>query len=99
MQAPHSLSSSLLGDLDRLAAIKGGKVRLHGHDFALWMHRAFPRECPLPQELGKMRPRMPETRIRSTERDNPLSDEDAVAVTFLFALLYILALVAHIHIF
>merc|ERR1719401_1676577 len=54
--APRNLSSSLRQKLDRIAEQHAGHVPLHGRLFALWMHHAFPNECPFPQVSGAEAP-------------------------------------------
>jgi hypothetical protein len=51
--APRELPSFLLRGLDRIAAQHGRQVPLHSKAFALWMHRAFPAECPNPAIAGE----------------------------------------------
>jgi len=53
---PRNLSGSLRRKLDLIAAQHGGHVPLHGKMFALWMHHAFPYECPLPRASGAEAP-------------------------------------------
>jgi len=60
VEAPRSLSSTLLGKLDEAAATHGGTVQLHGRLFGQWMHHAFPRECPYPHVTGATNPQTPD---------------------------------------
>jgi len=60
VEAPRSLSSTLLGKLDEAAAAHGGTVQLHGRLFGQWMHHAFPRECPYPHVAGATNPQTPD---------------------------------------
>merc|ERR1719453_975877 len=60
VEAPRTLSSTLLGRLDEAAAAHGGTVQLHGRLFAQWMHHAFPRECPFPHVAGTTNPQTPD---------------------------------------
>ena len=39
----------LLEKLQEIAKRHGGKVTLHGLQFAEWLHHAYPRECPAPK--------------------------------------------------
>merc|ERR550537_1354143 len=50
VEAPRTLSSSLLRRLNEVAVSNGGQVPLHGRLFAQWLHHAYPRECPYPHE-------------------------------------------------
>merc|ERR1719401_2435556 len=54
--APRNLSASLRRKLDLIASQHGGHVPLHGKMFALWMHHAFPYECPMPHASGAEAP-------------------------------------------
>merc|ERR1719254_409420 len=54
--APRNLSGSLRQKLDLIASQHGGHVPLHGEMFALWMHHAFPYECPMPHVSGAEAP-------------------------------------------
>merc|ERR1719229_2082342 len=56
VQAPRNLSVTLLGRLDDIAAVHGGRIPLHGRLFAQWMHHAYPRECRFPHESGTTSP-------------------------------------------
>jgi len=60
VEAPRSLSTTLLGRLDEAAATHGGTVQLHGRLFGQWMHHAFPRECPFPHVAGVTNPQTPD---------------------------------------
>lgn len=46
------LSVAILRRLYDIADHHDGRVPLHGHFFAEWMHFAYPRECPLPSLFG-----------------------------------------------
>jgi len=60
VEAPRSLSATLLEKLDDAAATHGGTVQLHGRLFGQWMHHAFPRECPFPHVAGSINPSTPD---------------------------------------
>merc|ERR1719502_1977448 len=60
VEAPRTLSPTLLGRLDEAAAAHGGTVQLHGRQFGQWMHNAFPRECPFPHVSGATNPQTPD---------------------------------------
>lgn len=60
VNAPRTLSSSLLKRLHAIAASNHGTVPLHGRLFAQWMHHAFPRECPYPHLSGTTTPMTPD---------------------------------------
>jgi len=55
-----TLSDTLLGRLDEIAAHHGGMVPLHSRLFAQWMHHAYPRECPYPHVSGTTSAKLPE---------------------------------------
>jgi hypothetical protein len=44
--AGSALPPQTLARLDELARLHRGRVPLHGHSFADWLHFAFPQECP-----------------------------------------------------
>jgi len=44
-----AISGDALTELDNLALHRNGTVALHGYHFTLWLHHAFPRECPRPR--------------------------------------------------
>lgn len=50
--APRTLSQDLRDRLEDIANHHAGTVPLHGRLFAQWLHHAYPRECPYPQESG-----------------------------------------------
>jgi hypothetical protein len=50
--APRTLSRGLMQRLQDIAAKHGGVIPIHGRLFGLWMHHAFPRECPFPHASG-----------------------------------------------
>ena len=60
VEAPRTLSPTLLEKLDEAAATHGGTVQLHGRLFGQWMHHAFPRECPFPHVAGSTNPQTPD---------------------------------------
>lgn len=60
IEAPRTLSSSLVTRLDDVARHHGGRVPLHGRLFAQWLHHAYPRECPYPHISGTTRPQTAE---------------------------------------
>lgn len=47
-EALRTVSQEQRVHLERMAASYGGLVPLHSHQFGLFMHRVFPRECPTP---------------------------------------------------
>eukprot|EP00928_Gymnodinium_smaydae_P061510 TRINITY_DN45568_c0_g1_i1.p1 TRINITY_DN45568_c0_g1~~TRINITY_DN45568_c0_g1_i1.p1 ORF type:complete len:628 (-),score=128.48 TRINITY_DN45568_c0_g1_i1:47-1870(-) len=49
VEAPRKLPDELLKKLRAMA--KNGEVQLHSHAFELWLHQAFPRECPKPSSV------------------------------------------------
>jgi len=60
VEAPRTLSPTLLNRLDEVAVTHGGTVQLHGRLFGQWMHNAFPRECPFPHVAGATNPQTPD---------------------------------------
>jgi len=60
VEAPRTLSSTLIQKLDEAAVTHGGAVQLHGRLFGQWMHHAFPRECPFPHVAGSINPQTPD---------------------------------------
>lgn len=70
VEAPRSLSPTLLGRLDEAAAAHGGTVQLHGRLFGQWMHHAFPRECPFPHVAGATNPQTPDEWMAAQGRES-----------------------------
>jgi len=70
VEAPRTLSPTLLGRLDEAAAHHGGTVQLHGRLFGQWMHNAFPRECPLPHVSGTTNPSTPDEWMSEKGKDS-----------------------------
>jgi len=50
--APRILPAALVGRLEEIASLHGGRVPLHGRLFSQWLHHAYPRECPYPHMSG-----------------------------------------------
>jgi len=48
-RSDNAISKEALAELDALALQRSGRIPLHGYGFALWIHHAFPRECPRPR--------------------------------------------------
>eukprot|EP00405_Crypthecodinium_cohnii_P021801 CAMPEP_0206484420 /NCGR_PEP_ID=MMETSP0324_2-20121206/39968_1 /ASSEMBLY_ACC=CAM_ASM_000836 /TAXON_ID=2866 /ORGANISM="Crypthecodinium cohnii, Strain Seligo" /LENGTH=557 /DNA_ID=CAMNT_0053962573 /DNA_START=223 /DNA_END=1896 /DNA_ORIENTATION=- len=48
IEAPRVLPKKLRQDLQALASNFDGVIPLHSRSFALWVHQAFPEECPYP---------------------------------------------------
>jgi len=76
VQAPRSLSPSLLARLEEVAAPHAGVVQLHGRMFGQWMHHAYPRECPFPHVAGSTAPRTPDEWLESTGGESVASPEE-----------------------
>lgn len=51
-EVPVKLSSSLVTQLEMIAAANGGGVPIHGRLFAQWLHYVFPHDCPFPHKSG-----------------------------------------------
>merc|ERR1740123_1617489 len=60
VDAPRSLSESVLSRLNEIANHHDGVVPLHGRLFAQWMHHAYPLECPFPHTVGTTTPLTPD---------------------------------------
>jgi len=69
IQAPRTLPKSLMQRLQEVAERNHGQVPLHGRLFAQWMHHAFPRECPYPNEAGMATPLTPDEWMQKTGQD------------------------------
>eukprot|EP00928_Gymnodinium_smaydae_P078451 TRINITY_DN6244_c0_g1_i2.p1 TRINITY_DN6244_c0_g1~~TRINITY_DN6244_c0_g1_i2.p1 ORF type:complete len:306 (-),score=43.84 TRINITY_DN6244_c0_g1_i2:23-940(-) len=74
----HNLSSSLAGgvvppalleSLISLAKKHDGKIPIHGYDFAQWLNRALPLDCPAPHSPDFKGKSNRDSEIQSTERD------------------------------
>jgi hypothetical protein len=64
--APRVLPKTLMQRLQEVASRNHGQVPLHGRLFAQWMHHAFPRECPYPQQAGSASPLTPDEWMQKT---------------------------------
>eukprot|EP00929_Paragymnodinium_shiwhaense_P078920 TRINITY_DN4095_c0_g1_i2.p1 TRINITY_DN4095_c0_g1~~TRINITY_DN4095_c0_g1_i2.p1 ORF type:complete len:514 (-),score=128.68 TRINITY_DN4095_c0_g1_i2:246-1787(-) len=78
VKAPRQLSGVLLERLHKAAHAHSGQVAIHGRLFAQWMHHAFPRECPFPQEAGKSRPISPDEWTKKGKESVYATDDDMV---------------------
>merc|ERR1740133_553787 len=76
VEAPRSLSTTLLGRLNEAAATHGGTVQLHGRLFGQWMHHAFPRECPYPHVAGVTNPQTPDEWMATKGQESFASKEE-----------------------
>merc|ERR1719245_1354040 len=79
---PARLDAAMQTQLQRVAAMHGGQVPLHGRLFAQWLHYAFPRDCAFPHKAGASRALTPaqfgEESIVSAEEVNRHVAEDVV---------------------
>jgi hypothetical protein len=75
--APRNLSSGLVERLHRIAAQHNGLVPIHGRQFSLFLHHAYPRECPFPHASGTTRPRTQEEWVDEIGEDY-LADNDTI---------------------
>jgi len=66
VEVPRMLSDSLVRRLNSIADAHRGQVPIHGRLFAQWMHHAFPRECPYPQQSGDVAAMTPEQWMAAT---------------------------------
>lgn len=55
----HPLPHDLWEDLEK-SVTYDGKVKLHSREFAHWLHRALPSECPKPHSAGRAAPKTPD---------------------------------------
>jgi hypothetical protein len=62
----RKIPESMVGRLNKIADSNEGVVPLHGRLFAQWMHHAFPRECPYPQQAGTTAPQTPDEWMQAT---------------------------------
>merc|ERR1719343_1990310 len=69
VDAPRSLSASVLSRLNEIAEHHDGVVPLHGRLFAQWMHHAYPLECPYPHAAGTTQPLTPDEWMDESGRD------------------------------
>jgi len=70
-------SATLIHRLDQIAGRHGGHVPIHGRLFAQWMHHAFPRDCPHPQETAVVGPQTPDAWLKQTgQQTTKASDEE-----------------------
>jgi hypothetical protein len=76
VEAPRTLSPTLLSRLDEAAAVHGGTVQLHGRLFGQWMHNAFPRECPFPHVSGATNPQTPDEWMSEKGQDSFASKDE-----------------------
>jgi len=75
----RQISVGMAQKLERLAENNGGLVPLHGRLFALWMHHAYPRECPHPHKTGTTSPQTPDEWMETTgQTESSLSKEEAM---------------------
>jgi len=81
IQAPRPLPKSLMRRLQEVAERNHGQVPLHGRLFAQWMHHAFPRECPYPNEAGTAAPLTPDEWMQKTgQEDSKASKEEMMSM-------------------
>jgi len=66
VKVPRELSDALVQRLHQIAWANDGVVPLHGRLFAQWMHHAYPRECPYPQQAGTFEPHTPDEWMQAT---------------------------------
>jgi hypothetical protein len=76
VSAPRTLPVALIERLERVAALNGGHVPLHGRLFAQWMHHAFPRECAYPHEAGTTSALTPDEWMKETGQENSKATMD-----------------------
>eukprot|EP00928_Gymnodinium_smaydae_P042900 TRINITY_DN28847_c0_g3_i2.p1 TRINITY_DN28847_c0_g3~~TRINITY_DN28847_c0_g3_i2.p1 ORF type:complete len:583 (-),score=94.95 TRINITY_DN28847_c0_g3_i2:124-1830(-) len=75
-----SLPASLQQRLRSIASEHDGEIPLQGRKFEMWMHHAFPRECPFPREEGSAKQLTPDEWILSVgESSHVYSSLDEMA--------------------
>eukprot|EP00928_Gymnodinium_smaydae_P043076 TRINITY_DN2893_c0_g1_i4.p1 TRINITY_DN2893_c0_g1~~TRINITY_DN2893_c0_g1_i4.p1 ORF type:complete len:229 (+),score=21.69 TRINITY_DN2893_c0_g1_i4:37-687(+) len=67
--AGGTISPALLDNLRVFAEKHGGKIPIHGYDFADWLNRALPLDCPAPHSADFKSESSDVSEIQSTERD------------------------------
>jgi len=73
---PRALDDALVRHLHEVAELHAGVVPLHGRLFALWMHHAYPRDCPYPSIAGTTMPLLPEEYEAQTHLPPKVSDAE-----------------------
>jgi hypothetical protein len=73
--ANRQLSESLMKHLNMVAKQHHGRVPLHSRLFQQWLHHAYPRECPMPSPMGKLRP-MSESEWLATKNQSITASEE-----------------------
>jgi len=68
------------GRLKDVADHHGGQVPLHSRLFSLWMHHAFPRECPYPHLAGSTNPLTPDEWITHTGASDSQASDDEMSM-------------------
>eukprot|EP00928_Gymnodinium_smaydae_P005455 TRINITY_DN11857_c0_g1_i1.p1 TRINITY_DN11857_c0_g1~~TRINITY_DN11857_c0_g1_i1.p1 ORF type:complete len:574 (+),score=151.15 TRINITY_DN11857_c0_g1_i1:226-1947(+) len=79
VKARDSLSDAMVERLHWVGNDHGGRVPLHSRKFALWMHHAFPRECPFPHKEGSTSPMTPDEWMKSTGQATQLASTEEKA--------------------
>jgi len=80
VEAPRTLSDTLVRRLNLIAEANEGQVPLHGRLFAQWMHHAFPRECPYPQQSGDLAPMTADEWMHATGHESALKTKAEMQV-------------------
>eukprot|EP00928_Gymnodinium_smaydae_P095447 TRINITY_DN820_c0_g1_i3.p1 TRINITY_DN820_c0_g1~~TRINITY_DN820_c0_g1_i3.p1 ORF type:complete len:593 (-),score=119.95 TRINITY_DN820_c0_g1_i3:53-1684(-) len=75
VKARDQLSDALQERLRWIAGEHQGRVPIHSRKFALWMHHAFPRECPFPHKEGTTSPLTPDEWMRSQGESSHMADD------------------------
>jgi hypothetical protein len=74
----QQFDSTSVAGLKHVAKQHGGKVPLHGQDFAQWLHEVFPQSCPRPHTSG-ISHIQPQSAKQSVEIPADFVMDDAVA--------------------
>jgi hypothetical protein len=86
VEAPRTLSTRLVSQIELVAMRHGGKVPLHSRSLAQWLHVAFPHECPYPHvaaatsslTTAEMRANLVDSRLNEHERTKYIGSVEPV---------------------
>eukprot|EP00928_Gymnodinium_smaydae_P030545 TRINITY_DN22685_c0_g6_i4.p1 TRINITY_DN22685_c0_g6~~TRINITY_DN22685_c0_g6_i4.p1 ORF type:complete len:388 (+),score=59.45 TRINITY_DN22685_c0_g6_i4:876-2039(+) len=79
IQPRQSLSDGLKKRLQWIADDHGGRVPIHSRKFQLWMHHAFPRECPFPHKEGTTNALTPDEWMKSTGQTSQMASPEEMS--------------------
>eukprot|EP00928_Gymnodinium_smaydae_P030538 TRINITY_DN22685_c0_g2_i2.p1 TRINITY_DN22685_c0_g2~~TRINITY_DN22685_c0_g2_i2.p1 ORF type:complete len:557 (+),score=84.53 TRINITY_DN22685_c0_g2_i2:65-1735(+) len=75
----ESLSDGLMKRLQWIADDHGGRVPIHSRKFHLWLHHAFPRECPFPHKEGTTSPLTPDEWMKTTGQTTQMASPEEMS--------------------